>query len=178
MSYQGFPTSSAGKESTCNAGYPVSIPGSGRFSGEGIGYPLQCPIKCIHIIEKCWLSDWNFLPWILVPWPGIVPVLPTIEAQSLNHWMTREVPEIPSSNGSYQNVSWGFPGGAVVKNPPSIAGDARDAVSIPGSGRSHGGGNDTLQYSCLENSWTKELGRLHSLWGCKVTKHAHTQNVR
>ena len=29
------------KESTCNAGDPGSIPGSGRFTGEGIGYPLQ-----------------------------------------------------------------------------------------------------------------------------------------
>ena len=37
----GFPDSSVGKESVCNAGDPNSIPGSGRFSGEGIGYPLQ-----------------------------------------------------------------------------------------------------------------------------------------
>ena len=37
----GFPDSSVGKESTCNAGDPRSIPGSGRFSGEGISYPLQ-----------------------------------------------------------------------------------------------------------------------------------------
>jgi len=34
-------SSSAGKESTCNAGDPGSIPGSGRSPGEGIGYPLQ-----------------------------------------------------------------------------------------------------------------------------------------
>ena len=33
--------SSAGKESACNAGNPISIPGSGRFPGEGINYPLQ-----------------------------------------------------------------------------------------------------------------------------------------
>ena len=32
--------SSVGKESTCNAGDPSSIPGSGRAPGEGIGYPL------------------------------------------------------------------------------------------------------------------------------------------
>ena len=32
---------SAGKESTCNAGDPRLIPGSGRFPGEGIGYLLQ-----------------------------------------------------------------------------------------------------------------------------------------
>ena len=36
-----FPDSSVGKESACNAGDPSSIPGSGRSSGEGIGYPLQ-----------------------------------------------------------------------------------------------------------------------------------------
>ena len=37
----GFPGSSAGKESACNAGDPGSIPGLGRSPGEGIGYPLQ-----------------------------------------------------------------------------------------------------------------------------------------
>ena len=36
----GFPDSSVGKESTCNAGDPSSIPESGRSPGEGIGYPL------------------------------------------------------------------------------------------------------------------------------------------
>ena len=38
---KGFPNNSVGKESTCNAGDPSSIPGSGRSAGEGIGYPLQ-----------------------------------------------------------------------------------------------------------------------------------------
>ena len=37
----GFPRSSAGKESTSKAGDPGSIPGSGRSTGGGIGYPLQ-----------------------------------------------------------------------------------------------------------------------------------------
>ena len=37
----GFPGSSAGKESACNARDPGSIPGSGRFPGGAIGYPLQ-----------------------------------------------------------------------------------------------------------------------------------------
>ena len=36
----GFPGSSADQESTCKAGDPGSIPGSGRSPGEGIGYPL------------------------------------------------------------------------------------------------------------------------------------------
>ena len=33
---------SDGKEPTCNAGDPGSIPGSGSSMGEGNGYPLQC----------------------------------------------------------------------------------------------------------------------------------------
>ena len=39
----GFPGSSAGKESACNAGDPGLIAGLGRSSGEGLGYPLQYP---------------------------------------------------------------------------------------------------------------------------------------
>jgi len=40
----------------------------------------------------------------------------------------------------------------VVKNLPASAGDIRDAGSIPGLGRSPGGGHgNPLQYSCLEN---------------------------
>ena len=37
----GFLGSSVGKEYTCNAGDPGSIPGSGRSAGEGVGYPFQ-----------------------------------------------------------------------------------------------------------------------------------------
>ena len=37
----GFPDSSVGKESVCNAGDPGSIPGLGRSAGDRIGYPLQ-----------------------------------------------------------------------------------------------------------------------------------------
>ena len=36
-----IPDSSAGKESTRNAGDPSSIPGSERSPGERVGYPLQ-----------------------------------------------------------------------------------------------------------------------------------------
>ena len=42
-----------------------------------------------------------------------------------------------------------FLGGSVVKNSPA---NVRDLSSIPGSGRSPGGGNGKpIQYSCLEN---------------------------
>ena len=50
----------------------------------------------------------------------------------------------------------GFSGGSVVKNLPVNTGDARDASSILGLGRSLGVGNENpLQYSCLENSMDK-----------------------
>ena len=51
----------------------------------------------------------------------------------------------------------------VVKNPPANAGDIRDLGSIPGSGRSPGGGHgNPLQYSCLENplDWRATVHRV------------------
>ena len=46
----------------------------------------------------------------------------------------------------------GFPGGASGKEPACQCRDVRNAGSIPGSGRSPGGGHSNpLQYSCLEN---------------------------
>ena len=45
----------------------------------------------------------------------------------------------------------------MVKNLPANAGDIRDLGSIPGLGRSPGGGNgNPLQYSCLENPMDRE----------------------
>ena len=45
----------------------------------------------------------------------------------------------------------------VVKNLPANTGDLRDTGSIPGSGRSPGGGYvNPLQYSCLENPTDRE----------------------
>jgi len=41
MVFRGFPDSSVGKESACNAGYSGSILGLRRCSEEGTGYPLQ-----------------------------------------------------------------------------------------------------------------------------------------
>ena len=52
----------------------------------------------------------------------------------------------------------------VVKNPPADAGDVRDSGSIPGWGRSPGGGNgNPLQYSCLENPMDRRAGGLQSM---------------
>ena len=62
---RGFPDSSAGKESTCNAGDPSSIPGSRRSAGEGIGYPLQYywaslvtqTVKNLPTIQESWVRS-------------------------------------------------------------------------------------------------------------------------
>ena len=55
----------------------------------------------------------------------------------------------------------------VVKNPPA---NARDTGSIPGLGRSPGGGNgNPLQYSCLENSHEQRSLAGYSPWGHKVS---------
>ena len=57
----------------------------------------------------------------------------------------------------------------VDKNPPANTGDARDAGSIPGLGRSPGVGNGTpLQDSCLENPVGRRAWQaIYSPWGCK-----------
>ena len=47
----GFPGGSDGKESACNAGHPVLIPGSGRSLGERNGNPLQ--YSCLgHLMDR------------------------------------------------------------------------------------------------------------------------------
>jgi len=54
----------------------------------------------------------------------------------------------------------------VVKNLPASAGDIRDAGSIPGSGRSPGGGHGhPLQYSCLGNPHGQRSLAGYSPWG-------------
>ena len=50
----GFPGSSDGKESSCNAGDPNLIPGSGRSPGEGTGNPLQYSCLLNSMDRKAW----------------------------------------------------------------------------------------------------------------------------
>ena len=61
----GFPDSSVGKESTCSAGDPGSIPAPGRSAGEGIGYPLQYSwaslvaqlVKNLPAMQETWVQS-------------------------------------------------------------------------------------------------------------------------
>ena len=91
-----------------------------------------------------------------------------------------------SSQGSPEKQSIGCIYGdmwASQKNPPANVGDLRDAGSIPGSGRSPGGGHGNhLQYSCLVNPTDREAWG-YSLWGHKesdmteVTQHTQHGNM-
>ena len=61
----GFPGSSAGKESACNAGDHGSIPGSERSTEKGIGYPLQYSsaslvaqlVTNLPAVEETWVQS-------------------------------------------------------------------------------------------------------------------------
>ena len=81
-----FPGSSVGKKSTCNAEDPSSIPGSGRSTGEGIGYPLQYSWVSLmvqlvknspeNVGDLGLIPGWGRFPWrrdklpTPVFWPG------------------------------------------------------------------------------------------------------------
>ena len=63
--YTGFPHSSVGKEPACNAGDPGLIPGLGRSTGEGTGYPLQYSwaflvtqlVKNLPAVQETWVQS-------------------------------------------------------------------------------------------------------------------------
>ena len=72
----------------------------------------------------------------------------------------------------------------VVKSLPASAGDTRDTGSIPGLGRSPGGGNgNPLQYSCLGNPmdggvlWATIHGATKSQIQLTLCVHTHKQDV-
>ena len=70
-----FPGTSDGKESACNAGDPIWIPGLGRSPGKWIGYLLQYPwaslltqtVKNLHAMREIWVP---FLGWEDPPGEG------------------------------------------------------------------------------------------------------------
>ena len=109
----GFLGSSAGRASACNAGDPASIPGLGRFPGEGNGN---------HSSTLSWKIPWTKEPRRLQP----------MGSQTVGHdWATSLS---FSFFTAFKKEWWGFSGGPVVKNPPCNVGDTS---SIPGLGRFH-----------------------------------------
>ena len=78
----GIPSSSAGKESICNAGDTSLILGSGRSLGGGIGYPLQYSWASLVVqMEKNLPVVWRhgFYPWVgKMPWRRAWPPTPVV----------------------------------------------------------------------------------------------------
>ena len=78
---------------------------------------------------------------------------------------------------------WGFPSGAVVKNPPANAKDAKDESSIPGLERSPGVRSSNL----LQYSWPGKVHEQRNLKGCsswgqedmseQLSRHTHITNI-
>ena len=69
---KGFPDGSDGKESACNTGDLGLIPGLGRSSGEGTGYPLQYSwaslvakmVENPPVMQETWARSWvGKIPW-------------------------------------------------------------------------------------------------------------------
>ena len=79
---RGFPDSSVGKDSTCNAGDPDSIPGLGRSAGEGIDYPLQYSSLVAQLVKN--------LPAMRETWVGSLgwedPLEKGKATHSSGHW--------------------------------------------------------------------------------------------
>ena len=80
----------------------------------------------------------------------------------------------------FARACMGFPSGTVVTNPPASAGDRRDMDSIPGLGRSPGGGRgNPLQCSCLESPMDREEpGGLQSVGSQRVRTEVTWQSRR
>ena len=59
-------------------------------------YVFGCTGSSIFLVAggifRCGMKTLSSNLWDLVPWPGIAPRPPALEAQSLSHWTTREEP--------------------------------------------------------------------------------------
>ena len=99
-------------------------------------------------LEKEMATHSSILAW-RIPWTEEPGGQQPTGSQRVGHdWAT---------SLSLSHFMRGFPGGASGKNLTANAGHVRDASSIPGSGRSPGGGHSNpLQYSCLENPMERE----------------------
>ena len=109
--FLGFPDGSDGKEVACNAGDLGSIPGLGRVPGEGNGNTLQYSCLENSMDRGPWQPQSTGCkeldtvePLSLLALPGSLQDLgsttrtelaPTVKRLSLNHWTTRDFPQVP-----------------------------------------------------------------------------------
>ena len=141
-----------GKESTCNAGNPGSIPGLGRYPGEGLGYPLQYSDLENSMDYSPWghkeldttatftftfsLTDWG-THTLAHHHCAVLPLYIFLMWNSSSRMM---------GNGDMEGLPWRL-------SDKESACNAGDLDLIPGLGKSPGEGKGyPLQYSDLENS--------------------------
>ena len=196
----GFPGGSADKESACNAGDLVLIPGLGRSPGEGKGYPLQysglensmdCKVHGVAKSQIRW-SDFQFY-FQHITQDNLKKICPNKKLYikirrniiyNSKKWKQPKYPSIettrqnvcPYNGFGFQSTVWCLSG----KESACNAGDLGDMGLISGLGRSPGGGNgNPLQYSCLGNSmdraarWATAHGVAKS-W-TQLSTHRHTE---
>ena len=134
----------------------------GKNTGVGCHFLLQC-MKVKSQREVAQSRPHGLQPTrLLYPWdfPGKST---GVGCHCLLHLMYEDSVNISSVSAG---ISLGFPGGSDGKESACNAGDSG---LIPGWGRSPGEGNgNPLQYSCLENLWTEEPGRLQSTGSQRV----------
>ena len=158
------------------------IPGLGRYPGEGKGYPLQYfglenSMTVFHAKSRTRLRDFH------------LDVQNSFfrDPSSYRHSQDKiSGKSIQTYNSSIKmciyikvtQENWASQVALVVKNPPANAGDARDACSILGLGRSPGVGNgNLLQYSYLENSMDRGtwLATVHGVAKSQTQLSTHTE---
>ena len=115
----GFPHGSAGKESACNVGDLGSIPGLGRFPGEGKDYPLQYSGLensmdfWVHGVAKSWiwLSDFHMHHYWEFPGSSVAKNLPA-SAGNGGEWVRSLDRDDPPEKGMASHCSilaWRIP---------------------------------------------------------------------
>ena len=195
----GFPDSSVGKESACNAGDPGSIPGLGWSPGEGIAYPLQYsglenPRDCTaYAVTKSqtWLSDFHYLyryTFICYPFPSLssiyyFPAMHNVSLGVFSHLSPHSLHPV-----SVSNITWlGIKHIKYVYSIPRLPWwlrckeftcSEKDLISAPGLGRFPGVGHgNPLQYSCLENSHGQRSLVGYSPWGHRESDTTEQQST-
>ena len=166
----GFPDSSVGKESTCNAGDPGSIPGWGRSAGEGIGYPLQYSWASLvaHLVKNlpviCNAEDLGSVPGLgRFPWRRER----LLQYSGLTNSMGCIVHGVAKSWIQLINFHFHFPPGKATHN--AVAKEIGiGEVSMP----VHGGGGegDTQKAETRKGQGLKTIR-------CEVTSHTAFQNA-
>ena len=142
----GFPGGSDGKESVCNAGDSGSIPELGRSPREGNGNPLQYSCLENAMNRGAW---WATVHGVAKSWTWLSDSHTHTHTHTHTHISSVNYPLriLPFYHTSFSMVS--FRGDSDSKESTC---NVRNLGSVPGLGRSPGGGRgNSLQYSCLEN---------------------------